>query len=247
MDEKQKPKKIILDTSLLIARPDVLSLSSPDTKFVITEPVFREVMNYPLSGSGSSFMTAIEQAINVGTIQYAESPKRSFVWPLPPGTPTRGAISAADLQILSYASTYQNDFPQEEVLIATEDKKLAEYAAKAGIKVINGTKLSEMMLKVGKRVNEISGQVKSAIRSQRFSTGISFVAGVVSTVLASLVYSNLQWILQTANVWATLLGILVLSVLFFWLRARFRLYYGIAEFGVGLVLCRNAFGPGLKT
>ena len=84
--------------------------------------------------------------------------------------------------------------------------------------MINGTKLSEMMLKVGKRVNEISGQVKSAIRSQRFSTGISFVAGVVSTVLASLVYSNLQWILQTANVWATLLGILVLSVLFFWLR-----------------------------
>lgn len=236
-------KKVILDTSALIKRPEVLSLSSPETQVIITDPVFDELTRYPVAGSGSSFLPALEKALDVGNVIPSDITKDRLWSALPIDMPVSGTISESDRQLLSYTAVYKNENPNDEIFIATEDKNIATNSSKLGINVINSKELQSLLEKSGKKDETIRKQVQRSSKSQRWGLLLNLFFSFLSGLLANYIYPHITKIIQTINVWATILSILILAFVFFWIRSRFRLFYGITEFVVGAIVCLRLFWP----
>ena len=80
------------------------------------------------------------------------------------------------------------------------------------------------------------------------STVIAAIMGALGVIIAALLGSPLgiQYILRffyAIPVWGTFLILLISGIVLYWIRSRFRMIYGIAEYVVGLATAINVFLP----
>lgn len=237
-------RKIILDTNILLRQPRVLGLEIPDTEFLIPLDVIEE-LNVRAQNRGASFdrrIDLIEKANRQGTVsiinvdapairQYRELFKTT-------------KLSGADISIVAIALNLKNK--GENVYIATQDKDIWKVAHDNNIGILSEVDANDLFSKFIEPKTEgdtIQKEIISYENKERFNFWTGIIIGVIATLIATLIYKNIDKILSTINVWGTITVILLAGIALFVFREKKRLSYGVFEFLVGVVAIIALFSP----
>lgn len=237
-------KKIILDTSIILRQPRVLGLEIPETEFLIPIDVVEELV-VRTQNRGAKFdkrVDLIEKASQDGkvTILNVDTPANRQYREHFKST----KLSGADISIVSVALTLKNK--GEEVFIATLDRDIEKVAHDNNIGILSENDINNLLSKfVEPQTNNdtIQKDIVSYENKEKvnFWRGIFFGAG--ATLIAVLIYNNLEKIISTINVWGTIAVILFAGIGLFIFREKQRLSYGVFEFLVGVVGIISLFNP----
>lgn len=237
-------KKIILDTSIILRQPRVLGLEIPDTEFLIPLDVIEELV-VRTQNRGAKFdrrVDLIEKASQEGKVRIlnVDTPaNRQFREHF-----KSTKLSGADISIVSVALTLKNK--GEEVLIATLDREIEKVATENNIGILSESDISNLVSKFVEPQTSNDTIQKEIVTYENkekttFWTGIFF--GVGATLIAVLIYNNLDKIISTINIWGTIAVILFAGIGLFIFREKKRLSYGVFEFLVGVVGIISLFSP----
>jgi hypothetical protein len=234
-------KQVILDTSVVLRAPELLSRSVPDVRLVLPEAVYGDLMAFTTRGGTAQYNDLLDQSLAAGLI--TQQPFDELV------TNTRDRDRRprypSDAEILATAVAYLKRYPDDEVILATEDRLLMKSAhALGGIKTIDGGGLRELLSSgpVNAAIDKHAGLLR---RYERKHLIVSAILGASTTALLALIYFNLSFFLTTLNVWGTALLAIVLAFVLFWFRSRRRVAYGVGEVGAGLLTILSTFLPTL--
>lgn len=74
---------------------------------------------------------------------------------------------------------------------------------------------------------------------------LMFLLGIIVNILASLpkVQEYIFKFIYSIPIWGTVIILLTLGFLLFWVRSRFRLIYGFIEYTIGFITAINVFLP----
>lgn len=233
-------RRIVLDTNAIITDPSSGSFAAPDTTFVIPAPVVSELLAGPARAS-TSYSSLLGQMVNSGIAQVV-SPRAitpTVTWS--PGQRTT-RLSYVDQAVLAVAEEFKRSHPQDDVLIASDDRGIHIAGQRIGLKVLSSDELATL-LHGTRKDPKVEEQAKNVVAYQRKHLLWSALSGAAATAGVTLVVQNREAILATAHMWVTVLGLPLAGIALFWIRARQRLGYGVTEFGVGLVAALSVFLP----
>jgi predicted nucleic acid-binding protein len=94
-------------------------------------------------------------------------------------------------------------------------------------KLLFRTKIPEIL--------SIQGAIAFFERKQTINIIVGILIGIALTVLAFVVYFNLDLIIATINIWGTIILVILSGILLFIFREKQRFRYGIFEFSIGIV------------
>ncbi|MEE6130479.1 PIN domain-containing protein [Chryseobacterium arthrosphaerae] len=236
---------IILDTNIILKQPKVLGLQIPELHFLIPLDVIEE-LNVRATQRGASFdrrIDIIEKASHQGTVSIinpdapAYRQYRELV--------NANKLSGADIAIVAIALSLTNK--GEKVKIATQDKEIWRIAKEHGIDILLETDVNNLLTNFIEPKTNTTDTVQKEIvtyekkEKRNFFTGI--FTGAMATLIATIIYQNIDKIIETINVWGTILVILIAGIGLFVFRERKRLSYGVFEFLVGVVAIIMLFQP----
>jgi rRNA-processing protein FCF1 len=232
--------KVILDTGILITYPAILSRSSSQTRFIIPDVALDELSVF--AEKNKEYRQIIELIKNgSGNIHIGVTEKNKLK--VDPQFAGSGRMSFADHLIADFAIKYYNEHQNERVYVATEDKSLSSYCRTHNVETLNLQALRALILLPEKKNIAIDTAVKKinifVIKDFSLHLGVSLICGV----LANLLYSKLNTIIKTINVWGTIAIIPVLGILLFLIRSKWRLIYGLTEFLIGFSAAIRVFLP----
>jgi rRNA-processing protein FCF1 len=150
-------------------------------------------------------------------------------------------LSKTDIELITAAQELQQS--NGDVRLATEDKPLANFAATIGIQCIKLNQLQKMFSTDIAYDSIIQRKAKNILSTQTRGLVIGIIVGCLGNILATLVWTNFQKIIETATIWGTILLIIFIGISLYSLRGRFRLQYGIFEFIFGIVVALKVFWP----
>lgn len=234
-------KHIVIDSSAFFKQPGILSLSSPEAKLVVTGSVLNELTNFPLTGSGISFLPAIEKAHENGTIQFSIVPEGESPRQETPKLAFTQSLSGSNRRFLTDALAYKAAHGDTEFALATDDKTIAEYAKSIGIETIKSSKLGAILSKGGSVVDAIAQLVNKATHSQLLWFVLNLAIAAFLVCFADWLSSRLHPLLKILEFGWSLAAILVTGFLFYLLRSYFRQAYGLTEIFVGVWVCLRLF------
>jgi ABC-type proline/glycine betaine transport system permease subunit len=90
---------------------------------------------------------------------------------------------------------------------------------------------------------DIALRAESAAQFGRWHLVLSGIVGVLLTLAAVAIYQNSQRIIATANVWGTCSSLLIMGLMLYWIRSRWRLTYGFFEYLIGALGSMAVFWP----
>lgn len=150
-------------------------------------------------------------------------------------------LSRTDIELITLAQEIQGQ--GEEVVIASEDRRVGEAAASLGIAYIRLNGLEELMSKDTEIDQKINREAKSLLSLQKRELIVGFLSGFIANLLATLLWTHIDVVVATVTVWGTISAILCLGILMYTLRGRFRLHYGVFEFLFGIFIATKVFWP----
>lgn len=234
-------RRIVLGTNAIIAQPSTGSFSAPDTQFVLPTSVVGELLDSPTKVS-SSYSSLLNQMVDSGTAQVVAVPPGQVTWQSE-GPVLR--LSQVDQDVLAVAHELRRSHPQDDVVIASDDGDMDTAARGTGLRVLSSNELSAL-LRGSPQDTKVKERAASVVSYERRHLFWSFLSGVAAATAATFVVRNLALVAATAHVWGTIVVLPVAGIGLFWVRARQRLGYGIAEFGVGLVAALAVFLPSFR-
>ncbi|HCE2452892.1 TPA: hypothetical protein NGU14_004545 [Vibrio parahaemolyticus] len=232
--------KFIIDTNVLIQNPEVLSRGAKHN-LIIPRAVFDELS---LAGKGSRWRditTLLLLSADRGRVAI-ESASSDYEFRFNPSDRNAQGLNGTDFETVRLALEYAEKNTADSPCVVTNDRALAFFLSDFKVDVISG----EAFLEQSKyeSINEdIKDKAAKVVSSQKRYLTISFTLGIVTSILASLLYSNINQIVETISVWGTLIGLPVLGVMLFWYRENYRLSYGTFEFCVGVLMSYYVFIP----
>ena len=230
--------KIILDSCIIISDPTVLSKKKPSISLVIPFSNLPELKYSTMLRGVQSLSAVVNSAIKENLVQVykpATTPSSDTL-----GLPSYG-LSPGDLASITAAQELLEQ--GENVILATQDRVLSQYAAAIGIKTIDLKILQDILsedIELNKKINRAAKALLSA-QTRHFVLGI--VVGILGNVLVSLIWVHFERIVATATAWGTIIAIVIAGLLIYSLRARFRLQYGVFEFIFGIFIATKIFWP----
>lgn len=232
-------KRFILDTNILFKDPSILTRWSSNFKIIIPDIVLEEAgkVSGRLPGT-ENVLQLVDNATAKGFVKIVKVNRDKY--PFNPNNDNK-RISYVDFQLAHFAQDYSKD--KEETFLVSEDRLLLKYANDIGVKTLNLFALQNDLLSL-KTVNidEVE-QGKTISQFQFRHLAISFATGVVLTAVSFLIYKNIDTILAKSPIWGSALSLLVVAFGFYWVRANYRIAYGIAEFSFGLYSAFSALSP----
>ncbi len=151
-------------------------------------------------------------------------------------------LTGADFDIARIAISYAERQGEEVPCVVTNDRALSYFLASrnitsmTGIEFINESK--------GDFLNkEIEEKAEKAVSSQKRYLKASFVLGGLASLVANIVYSNIEVLVSTITVWGAMMGLPVLGLILFWYRENFRLSYGVFECCIGVIMSYYVLFP----
>lgn len=226
-------KKVILDTNILIRHPEILSVDSDELELIIPDLVFEQVSKF--KNTKTSLVDLIRNASNAGTIKIqtiasaAEKLKSGLV------------VDYVDFQITSFSKYLIEQ--GNEVVLATDDKSLQIFAMANGVNSVGLAQLLEMITNNEKVNQDIQKQTTKFNNQQNKSVILGFLLGFIIAMLLVIIYLNFDTILQTINVWGTIISTLIISIVLFIFRELKQLMYGAVEFFIGIASVILIFYP----
>jgi len=231
-------RRIVLDTSAIISQPSTVSYSSPDTQLIVPDVVVAELSGFQVS-SYSNLLTQLASTPAAPIVVSSESDAVTL-------PSFNRVLSGVDSRIIGVASRLRQEYPQDEVLIATEDRDLQGAARSLGVKTLSGEELHRLLEPRGQRDQQLAARAREVSRYQVKHLVGSAIGGAVTTTLATLLIRNLDRVLATVNIWGSVIGIPSLGLALYWWRSHYRLAYGLTEFGVGLVASVSVLWPSFQ-
>ncbi len=222
----------LLDTNIILMYPQILAY---DTKLIIPNTVLQEIQAKAKKNTNvNSILKIIKDNKSHIQIKKADTLKREEI----PSDFT--GLSEVDISIATLSKNYKDGHVSEQVFVATHDKLLSEYLKNIGV---NSLDLVELKSKIKDRPKSIATQKRTnRIRILELSNLIiSIVASVLTTlgVNTAIIYS----VLSKINVWGTLILIPITGILLYFIREKFRLFYGLTELLVGCYTALSVFFP----
>jgi rRNA maturation endonuclease Nob1 len=233
------PKRYIIDTNVLIQHPHILSRAG-SKKIVIPMAVMDELSSRDIGERTKGITDLIGGAVSAGV--KIVSPPQDIKYDILSSDRNAQRLSGADIDIACIAINYAEERGKDVPCVVTGDRALANYLSTRGIRTITGSEF------LGESQNEIlnKGLEKSArevVSSQKRYIVISFSLGIGTSLLGTLIYSNIQLLVSTVSVWGTMTLMPLIGILLFWYREKFRLSYGVFEFFVGVIMSYYVFFP----
>ena len=183
-------QKILLDISVLVNYPELLSFSKTGKNFIILNTTINEIKE--LSSKHKRFSELphlIDRAIKENIITIDNLPDSPAF--------SRGfspAFSTFDSILISYIQARNDE--GNKIDIATDDKSLGNYCLSAGINVISSTNLKKD-IKENKKIELNLNQIAKRIsRKQVTHLVTSFISGIIGSIIASLIVTNLNEIIN---------------------------------------------------
>ncbi len=237
-------RKIILDTNILLRQPRVLGLDIPDTEFLIPLEVIEE-LNVRAQNRGANFdrrIDLIEKANLQGTVSIINVDTQTIQQYHELFKSTK--LSSVDISILAIALNLKNK--GENVYVATQDKDILKVAHDNNIGILSEVDANDLFSKFIEPETEsetIQKEIISYENKEKFNLWTGILIGIVATLIATLIYKNIDKILSTINVWGTITVILLAGIGLFIFREKKRFSYGVFEFLVGVVAIITLFSP----
>lgn len=192
-------KRIILDTSSIINQPSTMSFGDANVQLFVPGSVADELRQVDLSpGSGSAYLPLIAAAVDAGN---AEVLRTTPLTKLPPDA----FLSFTDKELVSIAEAQRTEAPDDELIVATDDKTLAAAIARRGITTVTSRELRDKLFAETAADPSLRERAQKIGKYQARHVAFSALGGVAATLLANVIFDNRESILNTINVWALLL------------------------------------------
>ena len=231
-------KEILLDTRIIIEHPNLLGVVSKDHILITTDDVIDEIRQ-----SGSSLnisyterLKLIENIVQLGNIKLI-STKDGKVDEIKYSI-NSVRLNSKDKGIIAYILFKRS--LGEEVDLATNDKMLLKFAPTFNIRILDKSQLDNLLInapekdQIGQQYGGIFNEIENfeSIEYRRIRNG--FLAGFALSLIAFLIYINIQRIISSGGVWLTISLLVLLSFTLYIIREKWRLPYGFLEFSVGI-------------
>ncbi|MCQ6883308.1 PIN domain-containing protein [Escherichia coli] len=233
------PSRYIIDTSVLLQHPEILSRAG-NRKLVIPRAVMHELSYRGKSNKWSDITDLVASSIPAGVL-IVEAPEK-IKNDIFQSDRNAQRLTGADFDIARIAISYAERQGEEVPCVVTNDRALSYFLASrnitsmTGIEFINESK--------GDFLNkEIEEKAEKAVSSQKRYLKASFVLGGLASLVANIVYSNIEVLVSTITVWGTMMGLPVLGLILFWYRENFRLSYGVFECCIGVIMSYYVLFP----
>ncbi|EFX6554560.1 twitching motility protein PilT [Shigella flexneri] len=233
------PSRYIIDTNVLLQHPEILSRAG-NRKLVIPRAVMHELSYRGKSNKWSDITDLVASSIPAGVL-IVEAPEK-IKNDIFQSDRNAQRLTGADFDIARIAISYAERQGEEVPCVVTNDRALSYFLASrnitsmTGIEFINESK--------GDFLNkEIEEKAEKAVSSQKRYLKASFVLGGLASLVANIVYSNMEVLVSTITVWGTMMGLPVLGLILFWYRENFRLSYGVFECCIGVIMSYYVLFP----
>jgi rRNA maturation endonuclease Nob1 len=238
---------IILDTNIILRQPKLLGLQIPETHFLVPLDVIEE-LNVRATRRGASFdrrVDIIEKASLQGTVSIinTDAPTyRKYRELL-----NLNKLSGADIAIMTLALNLINK--GETVKIATQDKEIWRIAEEHGIVMLSEDDVTNLLINYfiepkTDTTDTVQKEIVTYLKKEQRYFYISTLIGIFTSVLTSIFYIiSIDKVIETINIWGTILLVVFAGIVLFVCRERYRLSYGVFEFCVGIVVIIMLFQP----
>lgn len=231
--------RYILDTNILIKAPYILNKWSSRYKILIPNLVLQEAGSVIGKIKGSEqLLSNIDEAQSKGFLHIVKSQPDKYKYT---DELSKSKISFVDFQIAQLAKEYSK--ARDEVYLVTEDRRLQQYAKDIGVNAISlfSFQNSIQQLKTVD-INDI-GKAKNIKTFQFKHIAISFISGILLTVIAYLIFKNFDYIILKLPIWGSIGFLIIIPFIFYWFRSNLRIAYAITEFSVGFYSAYSTLKP----
>jgi rRNA-processing protein FCF1 len=228
----------VLDSNIVFRRPEILSRRIKGIDLVVPKPVVDE-----LSFLGSKrknlagIPSLLEQAAKKRIIRIDAAPS-SYT-----ASAVTHEITLGDALILTYLDYRKSE--GDDLLFVTDDLKLAHCAAQIGVAVATSSSFPPEGAEFESPDSGLKKITDTMRRYEWIRLLMSVAIGVVASSGSSYLLPPLLKVAAAWHVWAPVAVILLLGPLVYAVRGRYRLFYGIAEFLVGVIMGARVFWPAL--
>jgi len=227
--------KVLLDTNILLTRPQVLASKKDGIDLVIPFPVRLEMAISSLTRTESSKISQlVDDAVKAGNAQIGKL--RTI-----PSLEETTSLSGTDIEIITLAQELTAE--GDKVVIATQDMRLIAGATQLGLECVRLDKLEELLSDSSSIDQSIDIRAKTLLASQRRTLLLGVLIGGLASLGANALWTYSNEIVATIPVWGTVLSILFLGFAAYALRGRFKFTYGVFEFVFGVMLAVRVFWP----
>lgn len=227
--------KVLLDTNILLLRPQILAKKKEGITLVVPFPVRTELAISSFTRTGvAQISQLVDEAVRTGNVQIETL---STV----PSLEETSRLSGTDIELITLAQELIGR--GEESVLASQDRDLVTVAAALNIRCIGLSDLEELLSENAVVDQDIDGRAKTLLTSQMKSLVISGLTGLAASLIANALWAYSKEIVATISIWGTILPILFVGVLAYAVRGRFRFTYGVFEFVFGAILAIRVFYP----
>ena len=234
-------RHIILDTNIILQIPEILSQNIENVKLIIPDTVLNEIRNITVHGNYSQDLRKlIYDAANTDFVEVFDA--RSLIGTKFDSKFYFEKLSSNDVILIKFYESYIKDINPDSVL-ATDDKPLIVFLKQLKLNVITSNELRKLFLSAKTTSKQLLNEIEELKKQFKKRIFLSFVAGILLTLVIVLAYFYIEQIVATLNIWGTIAIIPLMGIIFFYIRALWRLFYGVTEFLVGIFTALLIFLP----
>jgi hypothetical protein len=227
--------KVLLDTNILLLRPQILARRKEGITLVIPFSVRTELTFSSFTRTGvTQISQLVDEAIRAGNAQIETL---STV----PSLEDTSTLSGTDIELITLAQELAGR--GEEVVLASQDRAVAKSAATLNIRCIDLNELEELLSENAVLDQDIDGRAKKLLTSQMKNLIIHVATAAAASVIGNVLWAYSKEIVATISIWGTILAIILIGVFAYAIRGRFRFTYGVFEFVFGATLGIRVFFP----
>lgn len=230
--------RLILDTNVLISRPEILSHGGDSVRFLLPQPAYQQLSASRFADRAGDLL---ERAFRAGRLHIIPPPAEVAT-----EFPLSKRLDYVDTLILITALDYQKRHSDQQVFLVTDDRDLEVQANNLGLQTATSKTVDELIRSApaGQTVSqELSDAAGSLARSNRNYLIRGFVLGLVVAALLFAAWYFRHLLGQTLPVWGLTASAALLGIALFWFRSRYRLSYGVIEVLFGLFTASRLANP----
>jgi rRNA-processing protein FCF1 len=228
-----KQTTYILDTSAVVREPELL-FPSAEYKIVIPKAVKAEIENIRNDGVRKRILEIIGLAKDKIEIpDENEYIKLDYAF----AGAQANRLSTNDILIANTTIERVKKYPGQDIFLVTDDKELATFCQTFGVR----TKSVAEAKKTKSSQTEIQKEKTEKLKSFQNSQAISLIFGAIAVVASNTFIASkidFESIIELPLIYKILFGIglLITSLGIYWVRHYYRMFYGLVELLVGLLL-----------
>jgi hypothetical protein len=232
----------VLDGNVFLSRTEVIAAIEPDAEISVSHEILEDIEDALLLGRLSTRRFArVVALVNEKRVRLKfvprlprdeDSSQDALLSALSSGLPPR------EVEVASIALNLVKEHSSDSVTVISDSNSLAHFLRSNGISTLHAT---EVLRRNAGLVNaELLAQLVNFSREMLAKAVLSMVGGGVISGVLGVLFTHRERIFSTFPLWGTILILPITGIAFYWFRERYRLSYGAAETGVGLLTMYSA-------